>query len=349
MAVIKDAKVRRSRGRRIVYGVTAIVFPVVATSCFFLTTGEPKKTGPSPTPLANGARLAPSDVAASPVDSLAERGENSKTEVTKNVTNADITDATFALDELHTALLESMMVDSAIDLLEFEANLKVSLKGGCQPPWSNLAPKLTSEEIKSMSTEELTEACFSSGLPARTLLLYTDPRYAVKRLEILYPSYGELFAREDAWRIVPAALALHARQLDPNGPSKDNVNAFMGMVTTLNFYRVKGFGNRFLGHEREMVAAHVNTLVKIREYYRAVAENEAIGKGKQYVCPRTPVLVADWALVLLREASPDDYEKMIVVVTRARAGLSRNPTRQDVMSYVDAVLAELNKYLQTPK
>ena len=90
--------------------------------------------------------------------------------------------------------------------------------------------------------------------------------------------------------------------------------------------------------------------MKIREYYRAVAEREAISEQKHYVCPRTPVLVADWALVLLGKVSPGDYdyEKMTVVI-RARAALGRKPTREDIMSYIDAALAELNRFLQTPK
>ncbi len=304
---------RERRYRLIAYTVTGIVFAVAVATTFYLLSGLPEKSE-------NGG---------------------------KSVTNADMADALSALDKIRTAFEKSVTAQIAPELAEWEADLKASLKGGWKAPWSNLAPKLTAEEIRSLGTEELTQACLSSGLAARTLLLYSNPTTAIKRLKILYPAFGELFAREDAWRVIPTALVLHARQFDANAPSTQNVNAFMGIVTALDFYRAKGFAYRFAGHERELITAHVSALKRIREYYRAVAEREAIGEDKHYyVCTRTPVLTADWALVLLKRVSPGDYESRTVVT---RAALGRKVTRRDVMSYVDAVLAELDRFLRTPK
>ena len=121
------------------------------------------------------------------------------------------------------------------NLKEFEADLQASLDSGWVPTWKHLEIGLSDQEIQALPTKKLAEDLFRSGLPARTLLLFNHSHVGIKRLEMLYPGYAELFRRPDVADGLNAIIAMRIDQLisgDPDGGISAGIDLGIFQIST---------------------------------------------------------------------------------------------------------------------
>lgn len=231
-------------------------------------------------------------------------------------------------------------------LKKMEDGLKESLKSGWKPTWSHLDAKMTDKEIKSLSTAELSRRLFDSGLPARTLLLYNSANAGIRRLEVLYKGYKELFHRPDCWKGLVASMDYYATKLDVHAQGTLNVNAITGLMTVPMFYSYPSIRANITGHEREIIAAHVRALKKISAYLSASVAATGKDKPKRFFAPMAPCGVIRWALVLGQGLSEQQYQA-------ARAALSQpkwagGVVASDMRPYIDEAVIVLQQFANLP-
>jgi len=231
-------------------------------------------------------------------------------------------------------------------LKKMDDSWKQDLKRGWKPPWSHLAANLTDQEIESLSTAELGRRLFDNGLPARTLMLYNSTNAGIKRLEVLYKGYKELFHRSDCWKGLIASLDYYAAQLAVSGKATDNVNAITGLMTVPKFYSYPAIRVNITGHEREIIAAHVRALRRISAYLNASAASTGKGQHEAFFAPMAPSALINWALALGQGLSEQQYQA-------ARAALA-NPKwakgipASEVRAYIDEAAIMLEKFTGIP-
>jgi hypothetical protein len=231
-------------------------------------------------------------------------------------------------------------------LKKFEDHLKESLKSGWKPTWSHLDGNLTDKEIKSLSTAELSRRLFDRGLPARTLMLYNSANTGIRRLEVLYTGYRELFQRPDCWKGLVASMDYYATQLDVHAQGTVNVNAITGLMTVPTFYSYPAIRANITGHEREIIAAHVRALKKISAYLSASMAATGTDKPKRFFAPMAPTALIKWALVVGQGLSEQQYQA-------ARAALSQpkwagGVVASDMRPYIDEAAIVLQPFANLP-
>jgi len=231
-------------------------------------------------------------------------------------------------------------------LKKLEDDLKENLKSGWKPPWSDLDAKLTDKEIESLSTTELSRKLFDSGLTARTLMLYDSANAGIRRLEVLYKGYKELFHRPDCWKGLVASMDYYAAQLNVHAQSTVNVNAIAGLMTVPKFYGYPAIRVNITGHEREIIAAHVQALKKLSAYLSASVASTGTDKPKPFFAAMVPSALINWALVLGQGLSEQQYQA-------ARAALS-HPKRagivaSDMRPYIDEAAIVLQQFATPPR
>jgi protocatechuate 3,4-dioxygenase beta subunit len=231
-------------------------------------------------------------------------------------------------------------------LKKMDDSWKQDIERGWKPPWSHLAAKLTDQEIESLSTAELGRRLFDNGLPARTLILYNSTNTGIKRLEVLYKGYKELFHRPDCWKGLIASLDYYAAQLAVSGKATDNVNAIAGLMTVPKFYGYPAIRVNITGHEREIIAAHVRALRRISAYLNASAASTGKGQHEAFFAPMAPSDLINWALALGQGLSEQQYQA-------ARAALA-NPKwakgipAGEVRAYIDEAALMLEMFTIVP-
>ena len=158
--------------------------------------------------------------------------------------------------------------EQEINLKEFEADLQASLDSGWVPTWKNLEIRLSDQEIQALPTKKLAEALFRSGLPARTLLLFNHSHVGIKRLEMLYPGYAELFRRPDIADGLNAIIAMRIDQLISGDPDAGiSISAGIDLGTIADFYSYPTiFKIIDDGHKAEIISAHIQALQRIDSF-----------------------------------------------------------------------------------
>jgi len=227
-----------------------------------------------------------------------------------------------------------------------ENRLKESLKSGWKPPWADLAVQLTDEGIQSLSTADLGRRLFDTGLPARTLMLYESPDYGIRRLEVLYKGYRELFLRPDCWKGLVAALDSYSAQLDVRANATVNVNAITGLTIIPEFYAYPPIRATLSGHEREIIAAHVRALKKLSEYLTASAALQNTERSRAFSTRMAPSALINWGLAISRSLSEQEYQ-----VAHDRLSSAQSAARfqsGDIKSFVDWAIIELDRLAQLP-
>lgn len=221
--------------------------------------------------------------------------------------------------------------------------LRESVESGWRPPWSDLEIQMTDEQIASASTETLAKACFASGLPARTFLLSNSPNAAIRRLEVLYRGYAELFGRADAWKVPIAVIDLYASALDPRGQAVGNVNAIMGLTTLPELYGYPSIRKSMVGHEKEIIVAHIRGLERISTY---LAPDLELGEdaSQPFFSVTAPITLVRWALALGRRLSVERYEQAYTALSEYRWLQGDDPRR--IRPFLDRAVKELRRFIE---
>lgn len=254
------------------------------------------------------------------------------------------TDPLANIDSVIRDFQKGMEQSEDMRLIQFDLELKQSLKSGWKPPWSDLAPRLTDEQIRTMSTEDLGKACLASGLPARSMLIYDNPHFGIRRLEILHKGYTELFRRPDSWKAFAAVADLCSSQLDPNGPTNDNVNAVMVLTSLPYFYGYPAIRKQLAGHEREIISAHLQTLKKISAYLDAPPDKGQPANSAPFFSATAPTSLITSALALGKALSPEKYQAARLALSRHQ--WAKDYSARDVKQYVDHATSELQRFLE---
>jgi hypothetical protein len=222
--------------------------------------------------------------------------------------------------------------------------LRESVASGWRPPWSDLEIQMTDEQIASASTETLAKACFASGLPARTFLLSNSPNAAIRRLEVLYRGYAELFGRADAWKVPIAVIDLYASALDPRGQAVGNVNAIMGLTTLPELYGYPSIRKSMVGHEKEIIVAHIRGLERISAYLASDLELGQEDASQPFFSVTAPITLVRWALALGRRLSVERYELAYTALSEYRWLQGDDPRR--VKPFLDRAVKELGRFIE---
>ena len=229
-------------------------------------------------------------------------------------------------------------------LAAYERDVRDSLASGWRPPWSGLDVQMSDEELASLSTEELARTCFASGLPARTSLLYSDSSVSFRRLEVAYSGFGELFGRDDAWKIPIAVIDLFAAGLDPNSRSENAVNVIMGLTTLPELYVYPRVRARIPGHEKEIIAAHIHGLEKISAFLASEAFSSEDPASRPFFSVTSPIALVQWALVLGRDVSAERYDEAHAALSPFTWLQDENPRK--AKPFVDRAIEELKFFIE---
>jgi hypothetical protein len=228
-------------------------------------------------------------------------------------------------------------------LAAFERDIRDSLASGWRPPWSGLDVQMSDEELASVPTEALAKLCFASGLPARTSLLYSNPSVSFRRLEVAYNGFGELFGRDDAWKIPIAVIDLFTTGLDPNSRSEGTVNVVMGLTTLPELYVYPKVRARIAGHEKEIITAHIHGLEKTSAFLASEAFSSDDPASRLFFSVTSPIALVQWALVLGRDVSAERYDEACAALSQFTWLQDENP--RCTQPFIDRAIKELKLFI----
>ena len=282
----------------------------------------------------------------SPEKPIAHQDELATPVKSKSTTEADFVSSAAELETIMKLFYEDTdkEIDNRIDFVEFETDLRASLANGWTPPWQNLAPKLTRKECVKMSTSELSEACFSSSIFARELLLFDEPKFSFSRLKILYPCYAELFKREDLWEGVRDAYVLYASRLDPKGEPNEVIDSLMGLENLPRIFLLPNMREQLKGRELVFVRAQLESIKKIRSYL-AGDTDDSLTSSTPFFSATTPVTLVNYALVFMRKTSVGQSASAIDTISKLR--LPVKPNMGEIKNYMDISIKEIEQFLNS--
>jgi hypothetical protein len=261
---------------------------------------------------------------------------------------ADANDTYFPIREDRLVNRERTMfeaIDPAV-LAKVEADARKTLENGGPPPaWQNLVPKLTREECAKMTTDKLAQACFSSGYLTRRLLASNSGKhvYTLISVKVWYPCYGELFEREDLWKVVLDAYSMYASRLDPKRDPNTVIDGSMGLDTLGDLFQLPKVQEQLRGKETQFVRAQLDALKKVRRFIGG-DPNDAMRSSTPFFSLRVPVSLIEDSLVFMRRASPSQSAPVVAKI--CKISLSRRPTMGQVKAYIDAVTPEIEQFLK---
>jgi len=196
--------------------------------------------------------------------------------------NVEYIDPLFGITDIARNLEKGLGNDEEAKLSLFELELKQSLKDGWNPPWSELNLELPQSAISQMGTIELAKKCFEFSLPARSMLLYSNPNYGIRRLEVLNNGFKELFGRRDVSEGLVAVIDMYSNELAAAVDDKKQINAIMGLTTLPELYSYPGIRKKIVGHEKQILQAHLRSLKQLAEYLDRRSEENTSTISKSY-------------------------------------------------------------------
>ena len=334
--------VQEKRYRRIWYGIVLVAVCVFLgyTAVHVLPRDQQREhmeeglaLHPQPSPVSGSP-------AKKPIDAPQSTSMNNRLTTDKE----DAADPLLNIDNIIRDFEKGLDESEENRLAMFELEMRTNLKNGWRPPWSELDLRLTDKEIALLSTEELGRACFASGLPARSLLLYDNPNFGIRRLEILHKGYAELFHRPDCWKALVAAMDLYAAELAPQGESTNNVNAIAGLTTLPELYGYPSLRKSIVGHEREMISAHIRALEKLSAYLNSRPDRTKPNVAAPFFSATAPVALVQSGLALGRRVSPQQYEVSRAALSSLRPG--KGYASRDIDRFVDQAAQELKHFVE---
>jgi hypothetical protein len=228
-----------------------------------------------------------------------------------------------------------------VRLAKFELELRQQLASGGKVWGKELTQ--TEEEIRKMPTRELGLRLWATGLHARELMTFDHPNYAMKRLEVFYKGWAELFHRPDLWEAMIGGIETLSSQLDTTGSDQENLRVVMALTTLPETYGYPPIRHSLAGHKKELIRAHLAALLKIKAFVLVVSRRGAALNTAALVTPRTVIILSQTALALGKSLSP----------TQARAARqslslfrwSEGHTREDLPRYVDLSVTQLQRLI----
>jgi hypothetical protein len=222
-------------------------------------------------------------------------------------------------------------------LAKFELELRQQLASGWRLPGKELP--LTEEEIGKMPTKELGIRLWATGLHARELMTFDHANYAMKRLEVFYKGYAELFRRPDLWEAMIGGMDMLSSQLDTTRSDQENLSLVMALTTLPETYGYPPIRRSIAGHEKELIRAHVAALLKIKDFVLADSRRDASLSTAARVTRRTVIILSQTALALGKPLSPT--RALAARRSLSQFQWSEGGTREDMPRYVDLSVAQL--------
>jgi len=246
------------------------------------------------------------------------------------------------LADIRKDFLDEVSNSESVRLALFELALRKQMADGWKPPWNDRLPQ-TDEELRKMSTKELGSKLLATGIPAREMILYgSRPSFAMKRLEVCYRGYSELFSRPDLVDAIVGSLDVASR-LSPDRSDRDNLNLAMALFSIPEMYEYPPIRDKILGHERELIDAHIDVLLNIKTF---------IGKNGVNRNKTAAALIAPYRLIGLSESVLSFAERVSPKETQAaRASLAKFPWKAngditEMIQYIDLSVALLKNLRQ---
>jgi hypothetical protein len=253
-------------------------------------------------------------------------------------------DPLFGLDGVLIQFETATNQDHMTKLALFELSMKEKVSQGWKPPWSELDIALDDEEVRKLPTEELGRMLLTSGLPARTLLLYEDPHLGVKRLEALHKGYKELFQREDFWKAPVAAIHTWSSQLDPTKDNMTNVGVMVGFTALPTLYSYPTLSKKIEGHERELIAAHIQGLKQVASFVAASNNKTAADGSPAFFSATAPASLVTSALALGKKVNQQQFENAKTALSATQWPDQYTPN--DVKHYVERAVDQLEPFVR---
>ena len=238
--------------------------------------------------------------------------------------------------EMRKSVLEDMEKDEKLRLARYELELRKDMASGWNPPWKGLDIKLTDEELKKMPTKDLGAYLWSTGIHARTLILCPESNLALRRLEVCYRGYAELFSRPDLLDAILAGIN-GAALLSHDKTDQQNLSIVMALTSLPQTYGYPPIRDRIAGHEREVIRAHIAALRSIRNFVGAAYESNALTSVR--ISPRSSIVLSESALALGERLSPEKAKsaRQTLAQFRFQDGKDYN----DLVNYIDQAIAAL--------
>jgi hypothetical protein len=224
-------------------------------------------------------------------------------------------------------------------LAKLDTRLRRQLASGWQPPWKGLELDLSPEAIGKMPTKQLAVRLWASGIHARELLLFDRPNSAMKRLEVCYKGYAELFGRRDLWEAMADGIQTSSVLLSADRTDRENRRLLSALTTLPQTYGYPPIRKTIAGHEKALIRAHVAALVRIKALVVAVRGRGA--SGAALVTPRTVIQLCESALALGQRISP----KQTAAARRSVAAFAWRDGQagRDIPRYVDRAVPALER------
>ena len=247
------------------------------------------------------------------------------------------------VDELRKGLLKQIDEDEEVRLARFERNLRRQLNSGWKPPWKDYELQVTEDEIRKMPTKELGVRLWATGVHARKLLLFDHPNSALRRLEVCYKGYAELFNRPDLWEAIVAGINTCSSQLSASKSDRKNRTLVMSLTTLPEMYGYPPIRKRLAGHEKELIKAHMAALLRVKAFVVAVSSRGS-SRTAALITPRTAINLWKCALALGEHLSPTQ------ATSARRQPMSRfkwrkGHTDEDIPRYIDQAVIELRRFV----
>lgn len=237
--------------------------------------------------------------------------------------------------------------DSNLGLLEYEKSLKTQLATGWVPPWSNLNIKASETEIRDMGTKELAVMLLATGIYERQMMAMNNPDtiLLLKRLEVFYKGYAELFARKDLGLIFASGIETSAKQLNPEGKFVDNSRILTRLEQLPQMYDYPPIKKNIVQHDQALFKAYIVALSEIGRFYNTVAEKD-IQMGENYnylkIADASTKIVSS-ALSIADRLDPPNAALARSAIPILRADPSKLPTREEVVQYTAKAVIYLQK------
>jgi len=291
---------------------------------------------PAPAPLSS-----PSSAVSAVPDSLpAPRTPNGVSQ--GSIASHDLATDSF-LDEVVKGIQEELDDGEEARLAEFELYLLQQLASGWEPPWRGLDIKETDDEIRKMSTKELGLRLWTTGIYARESIVFDRPSSAMKRLEVCYKGYAELFRRPDLWQAMVEAMSNSSLLLSPSNSDQANLNLAMVLTSLPSTYGYPPIRRNIAGHEKELIKSHIAALLRIKDFVVATSSQHARTTAPLFT-PRTAIVLCESALTLGERLSAAEGRsaKELLQAFQWRDGR----TGEDLPRYVDQAVPLLRRFVE---
>ena len=241
------------------------------------------------------------------------------------------------LDDIRKEVLAEVEKNEDVRLAQFELRLRQQMASGWKPPWRGLDVQLTDDELRTLSTTELAVRLWATGIHARELIAFDRASFAMKRLEVCYRGFSELFNRPDLLDAIIAGIGMSSH-LSPDRPDRDNLNLVMALTAVPQMYEYRPIRNTIVGHEQEVIDAHILALANIKTFVIAMSKRNTAAM----ITPRSAIVLSNAALALAERISPMEAQA-------ARESLSHFPWKaanevDDIARYIDQSVGILKAF-----